>query len=161
MVPEFSSEILISIARYVAKTMEMVVKFLRNVPELTPILNKAGKKGDDELKKKTVAMTKVFIACFKETMETATKILNHIQDFLENVHDLCSENKWGKRIREIVKVSKSINEEMTQKSESLGFKIESSEKMVIWTIMNERSMFSALNVSNSKELLKTLKNIKI
>jgi len=159
--PEFPRELLMNIARYVNKTLEIVQKFLRLVPELLPILNKSAKKGEEDLKKKTIALQKAFNICYKEIIDYSLKNLSVIQDYLQNINDLSSENKWGKKFKEIMKGNKAIYDEIVGKTENGGFKIESTVKMVVWTLLNEYSMFAALNVSNAKEISKTLKNLKI
>ena len=149
-----------NIARYINKTIEIVQKYLKLVPELSPILNKAAKKGEEDLKKLTVSLQKTFNAGYKDLTEYSLKNLNVIHDFLQNLQDFSVEGKWGKKYKEILKENKEVFEELTLKNVEL-FRLENFEKLVVSTLLNEYTLFSTLNISNVKELTKTIKNLKI
>lgn len=159
LTPEFPREILMNLARYVNKTLDLVQKVLKQAPEILPILNKAAKKGDEELRKKTSQLLKACNTAFKETLESGLKNLSLIQEFLQILTDLCGEQKWGKLLKEMMRENKTLREEIEGKTDNSA--LVKIENMVVWTLMNEYCMCAALNGSNAKEAAKNLKSLKL
>lgn len=147
-----------NITRYMNKTLEIIQKFLRLIPEIIPIINKTTKKGEEELKKRCIFVQKTFNSTYKELIESTLKNLNLIQDYFQIMHDL--NNDWGKTIKEILKANNLISEGLTLKNHGL-FKIENIERLVISTLLTEYTLFSTLQISNTKELIKNIKNFKV
>lgn len=148
-----------NISRYLNKTIEIVQKFLRLVSEIMPNLNKATKKGDEELKKKCIVLQKAFNTGYKELLDYSLKNLSIIQDYLQEMQDLSVEGKWGKNIKEIIKANKNISEELSLINGKV-FMLETQEKNMISMLLSECKLFSMFNISNVKELSKALKSVK-
>ena len=159
LTPEFPREVLMSLARYVNKTLDLVQRALKQASEVLPLLNKASKKGEEELRKKTSQLLKACNALFKEILESGLKNLSLIQDFLQILTDLCGEQNWGKLLKERIRENKTIREEIEGKTDNSA--LVKIENMVVWTLMNEYCMCAALNGSNAKEAAKNLKSLKL
>jgi len=129
-----------------------VHKFIKIAPEITPIINKAAKKGDEELKKKTIFLQKAFNFAYKELVDFSLKNLTIIHEFLQKLKDLSIEGKMGKNLKELLKE----NKEITLINLDV-FRIENYEKLVVSTLLNEYMLISTLNISNVKEMIKLFK----
>lgn len=154
----FSREILMNVTRYMNKTIEIIQKFLRLIPEIIPIINKTTKKGEEELKKRCIFVQKTFNSAYKELIESTLKNLTLIQDYFQIMHDL--NNEWGKTYKEILKDNNLVNEGLSLKNQGV-FKIENIERLVLSTLLTEYTLFSTLQISNAKELSKSLKSFKV
>lgn len=150
----FGRELPMNIARYLNKTFETIQKFLKMVPEIIPVINKTTKKGEEGIKKQCILVQKLFNSGYKELVEWSLKSLSLIQDFLQNLDDLCKE--WGKSIKETLKITES-----SKLNDQNLFKTEVIERLVLSTIMMDYTLFSTLNISNIKEISKSLKNFKV